>query len=356
MRSSTLLEDFGNLLPWNLSRRRCFVSMIFGAFISGSVQQHKLALGFSFYGSSTAKTASICARIRGFLRDFILNEDDFARALTTISGRKGPYRLALDRTNWKFGSLHINFLVLAVVVNHTIAFPIFWIMLPKAGNSNSTERINIIQKFINVFGVENIQELTADREFIGKVWVDFLIQNNVPFCIRIKENRLVEWGDQTKAMRSFFSHLKGKKTRFIEVVLDGHPLSFQGARTPTGDLIIVMSNQKSSRNLLKKYKNRWTIELLFKHLKSNGFNLEETHLIHLERLKKMFAVVTMAFLLAFLTGRQQEKKAPTSYKKTVNAPLFSTFRRGFDWIRRLILRDKNEAIKHFQTLFQKIIR
>lgn len=356
MRPSTLLEDFGNLLPWNLSRRRCFVSMIFGVFTSASVQQHKMARGFRLHEANSAKTESICTRIRNFLRDFSINEGEFAQALIKISGLKGPYTLALDRTNWKFGCLHINFLVLAVVVNHTVAFPILWTLLPKAGNSNSKERIHILQRFMDLFGADRIHEITADREFIGKVWIDFLVQNKIPFCIRIKENRLLDWGNQTKAIRCFFKHLKGKKSRFMEADLDGHRLFFEGARTPTGDLIIVMSNKHGARNLLKKYKNRWTIELLFKHLKSNGFNLEETHLVHLDRLNKLFAVVTMACVLAFLTGKQQEKISKTPYKKTVKALLFSTFRRGFDWIRQLIDEGGNKAIKHFQKLFEKIIR
>lgn len=356
MHPSTLLEDFGNLLPWNLSRRRCFVSMIFGVFTSASVQQHKMARGFRLHESSHAKNDSICTRIRNFFRDFTINEGEFAQALIKTTGLKGPYTLALDRTNWKFGGLHINFLVLAVVVNNTVAFPIFWTLLPKAGNSNSTERIHILQSFIDLFGSNMIHEITADREFIGKVWIDFLIQNTIPFCIRIKENRLVDWGTQTKSIRCFFKHLNGRKSRFMEVNLDGHRLFFQGALTPTGELIIVMSNQDRSRNLLKKYKKRWTIELLFKNLKSNGFNLEETHMRHLERLHKLFAVVTMAFILAFLTGKQQEKIYKTPYKKTVRAPLFSTFRRGFDWIRQLIDEGKNKVIKHFQDLFGKIIR
>lgn len=356
MHPSPLLEGFGNLLPWNLSRRRCFVSMIFGVFTSASVQQHKMARGFRLHETSHAKTDSICTRIRNFFRDFTINEGEFAQALIKISGLKGPYTLALDRTNWKFGGLDINFLVLAVVVNHTIAFPIFWTLLPKAGNSNSRERIHILQTFIDLFGADMIHEITADREFIGKVWIDFLIQNKVPFHIRIKENRLVDWGAKTKSMRCFFNHLKGNKSRFMEVDLDGHHLFFEGALTPTGELIIVMSNKQGARNLLKKYKNRWTIELLFKHLKSNGFNLEETHVRHLERLHKLFAVVTMACVLAFLTGKQQEKISKTPYRKTVKSPLFSTFRRGFDWIRQLIDGGENKAIKHFQKLFGKIIR
>lgn len=61
----------------------------------------------------------------------------------------------------------------------------------KAGNSNTQERINLIEQFISHFGSERIQCLTADREFRGQDWVCFLKQNNIPFCIRIPTNTQV---------------------------------------------------------------------------------------------------------------------------------------------------------------------
>jgi hypothetical protein len=47
-----------------------------------------------------------------------------------------PYRLAMDRTNWKFGKTDINVLVLAVVYQG-VAFPLMFKMLPKFGNSHT---------------------------------------------------------------------------------------------------------------------------------------------------------------------------------------------------------------------------
>jgi hypothetical protein len=56
---------------------------------------------------------------------------------------KGPLFLALDRTNWKFGRIDINLLVLAVVVANQFSIPILWKALPKKGNSNTHERIDL---------------------------------------------------------------------------------------------------------------------------------------------------------------------------------------------------------------------
>jgi len=176
-----------------------------------------------------------------------------------------------------------------------------------------------------------------------------------PFYIRIKENRLVEWGDQMKHIRAFFSHLKGREKRHIQFEFEGHTLYFAGTRSPEGDLVIILSNQDIGRKMLKIYKTRWTIELLFRHCKSNAFNLEDTHLVHLERIEKLFAVVCSALVICFLVGKFEVGKSPTPYKKTVRAPAFSVFRRGFDRLRKLMVQGSEKAFQLLATLLPETI-
>jgi len=172
---AALLERYQTLLPWNLARTKCFVSMILGMISSGSVQQHKTALGFT----GAAKQKSVCTRISNFLKTFNLDFSDYAVAILEMADRKGPLLLALDRTNWKFGRIDINLMVLAVVVSNQFSIPILWKALPKKGNSNTAERIDLLQIFIDIFGAQRIAALTADREFIGKEWIDYLIKNKI---------------------------------------------------------------------------------------------------------------------------------------------------------------------------------
>jgi hypothetical protein len=54
---NTPLETYTTLFRWNLARRKYFVSMILGIVSSGSVKQHKTAIGFS--GSATQ--LSVCS-------------------------------------------------------------------------------------------------------------------------------------------------------------------------------------------------------------------------------------------------------------------------------------------------------
>lgn len=61
------------------------------------------------------------------------------------------FRLTMDRTNWKFGKQSINVLVLAVVY-HGVAFPLLFRLLPRFGNSNTDERIELVERYIRLFG------------------------------------------------------------------------------------------------------------------------------------------------------------------------------------------------------------
>src|SRR5260221_83871 len=118
--------------------------MILGMITSGSVQQHKTALGFK----GPTKQKSVCTRISNFLKTFDFDFAEYARAIVEMAGLQGPLFLALDRTNWKFGRIDINLLVLAIVVKDQFSIPILWKALPKKGNSNTLERIDLLQIFI----------------------------------------------------------------------------------------------------------------------------------------------------------------------------------------------------------------
>ena len=60
--------------------------------------------------------------------------------------------------------------------------------LDKAGNSNTAERLDLLEKFNKIFGFKRIKSLAADREFIGTKWFKELHKHNIPYFIRVKEN------------------------------------------------------------------------------------------------------------------------------------------------------------------------
>jgi hypothetical protein len=154
--------------------------------------------------SSRAKEESNYKRLQRFLSDFELPYAQLAQFVLKLLGVEGPYTLALDRTNWKVGSVEINILLLSIVHGGT-GFPIVWIILPKAGNSHTLERITLLEIFLDLFGAQNIASLLGDREFIGRNWFRFLKKHRIRFQMRLRANTRVcnAHGRRVQAWRLF---------------------------------------------------------------------------------------------------------------------------------------------------------
>jgi hypothetical protein len=73
------------------------------------------------------------------------------KMVMSIAGIPQPWVLSIDRTNWSFDNTHFNILMLCVVYEG-IGYPLMWTMLDKKkGNSNSTERMNLLERFEKLF-------------------------------------------------------------------------------------------------------------------------------------------------------------------------------------------------------------
>jgi len=112
------------------------------------------------------------------------------KLIFSLLHEKDKLVLSIDRTNWKFGDKNINILMLGVSYKN-VAFPIMFKMLNKRGNSNTSERIALVQDFIDCFGKDCIDCLLADREFVGEQWLNFLNSKGIRYFIRIRNNFII---------------------------------------------------------------------------------------------------------------------------------------------------------------------
>lgn len=224
-----------------------------------------------------------------------------------------------------------------------------FVELDKAGNSNTLERIDLLQKFDKVFGFNRIKSLMADREFIGQKWFQMLDEKNIPYYIRMKDNTLLPWGAEPIHARNLFHHLIPKQVRLVEKQMYGHTVYFSGTRSKAGELVIIMTNQKRSpEKILSQYRNRWSIEELFRKLKTSGFNWENTHMKKSERLVSLLIILGFALLIAFLMG--QRVKIP--WKNTLGYPLYSVFKQGLIHFQFLVAQSVTDAIEDILNLLK----
>ena len=92
------------------------------------------------------------------------------------------------------------------IADQGLAIPIIWEILPKKGNSQTTERIDVMDKFAALLGKERVVYLTGDREFIGKQWFKYL-SFNWGFRIRIHHTDLIGDGRRYLTGNVIFSSL-----------------------------------------------------------------------------------------------------------------------------------------------------
>lgn len=323
----------------NLARIKLMAMFICALCKVQTVCFERLAAGFKH----TAQKDSSLRRIQRFMADYMLDTHLIAKLVFSLLPHKPPYTLTMDRTNWKFGSKDINVLVLAVCYRG-VAFPVLFSMMPKCGNSNTAERIDILNRYITLFGRDTIAYLTADREFVGEDWIKYLNHERIEYHIRVRENF---WTFNPKTQKRYklswlFGGLKLNQPQFLhQIHYVNNQLCYLSASRVMGkegkpELQIIISFCKPEI-ACKIYKERWQIETAFKALKTSGFNIERTHLTELERIEKLFALVIIAFTWAYLIGIFLHENIKPIRLLNNGRKAKSFFKYGLNYIERVLL-------------------
>lgn len=338
---SELETTLVHFLDWNKARISFLIRVLHALFFVRTVNLTQIAQAFS----SSAKEESIYRRIQRFFQNFSFDMSFVAVLACKFFTWGEPCVLLLDRTNWKWGKTHINILVLSI--EHLgIGIPIFWMVLKTGGNSNTKDRIKILKRVISVIGKKNIRVLLADREFIGEAWFRFLIKQDIPFVIRIKQNSMVEG-----IRKGYFVPVStlllqlGRKKSIVNhiVVLWKHRL-FVSVEHPKGakEPLIVVSNRELP-NPVELYRWRWGIETLFECLKSRGFRMEDTHMINPKKIEKLLFILAIAVCWAYKIGELKAREAPIAVKNH-RRKRKSLFRLGLDLIRQVLFRKDESSL------------
>ena len=82
-------------------------------------------------------------RIDRFFREVSFESELFAKLMLALLPVKTGLVITLDRTNWSLGCCTINILMLGVAYKG-LAFPLLWTLLSKKGNSDTRERLDLI--------------------------------------------------------------------------------------------------------------------------------------------------------------------------------------------------------------------
>lgn len=336
-------------VTWNRARIN-FVAKFLVALIQ--VRSVNLAEVASVFAGGALKESHY-KRIQRFLRHFELPYAAVAAFVLKLLGVPRPWALTIDRTDWYLGQTPLNILVLGVVHQGT-AFPLLWVVLPKKGCSSTAERIALLDEFGRLFGFAAVAYLCADREFIGKDWFGYLRRKGIPCRIRIRANTKVTNGrGRVVQARQLFRHCRVGHGEALggARLLWGERWYVTGMRLPKGEYVIIVSEREVA-TALEEYARRWEVETLFGCLKTRGFCLEATHVTDPERLRKLLALVALAFCWAHVTGEWLSAQRPLPVKKHGRKAV-SIFRHGLDHLRRILC---NQLCEAERVAFRRVIK
>lgn len=339
---SGLQKTLSHSLDWNKARLSCLIQILQALFLVRTVNLTQIAEAFQ----QSAKTQSSYRRIQRFFQSFSFDMGFIVILVCKFFTWGEPCVLIMDRTNWKWGKIDINILMLSV--EHSgIGIPLFWTVLDKGGTSSTSDRVSILKKIIKAIGKGNIPVLLADREFIGEAWFRFLIEEEIPFVIRVKKNFMVEGIRNGYAIPigALLRKLgRKKKLENQKVILWKHRL-FGSVRRAKGakEPMIVVSNRELEAPL-ELYRWRWGIETLFSCLKSRGFRLEETHMVDPMKIEKLLFVLAIAVCWAYKIGELKTRQVPIPTKKHGRKQK-SIFRLGLDLIREVLFRGDESPLQ-----------
>lgn len=336
----------------NLARKKFIALFVLAMIKTRAVQFCEVAQALN----DEVKASSNETRIQDFFREVELDYEQLAILLAMFLPRKGKVTLCVDRTEWDFGKCQVNVLMITVRCRH-VSIPLYFEMLDNnSGNSNTDDRIRLLRKCIHLLG-NRIGLFLADREFIGHRWLKFLKDRGILFCVRVpKHHKVIRQAGLEEHAHTIEQLLKGRKTlRLSACRVDGIWGNIYVKALKDGDLLFLFGTAKTEF-LAQFYKKRWGIECFFQNVKSRGFDLESTHLKNLAKLKKLVALVSIAYAVVASIGIHQHLQEKPIAVKNHGYKENSFARRGIDIVREGLRRDWKETFQLFLDWVIRLLR
>lgn len=331
-----LLDKFKELVPkWKTSHVKNTLLMVALLLEEKTVSLWKLkgSVG-KLLGNTATDPRSHYQRLKRWLK---LGDGDRSIWLGMLQAAAGLLEkksrfLILDGSSWKWGGVKRHFLTLSVLYQG-VSIPIWWQDLRKLGISSQWERKLLLWMARKVLHLRG-KVLLADREYIGTQWFETLRQAGLGFVIRLRKGN---YEQELEARGRSVSKLENKaKARLGKLVwkkftLQGHGyyyvLKAYRSRGGSIEFLRLIATVTPAR-AMEGYGYRYRIESMFRHLKSNGFDVESLNVKTPCRVELLMAALVLAYTLSVVYGLKNYKRR-IGIKKH-GSPEMSVFRYGLD--------------------------
>lgn len=184
-----------------------------------------------------------------------------------------------------------------------------------------------------------------------------MIGQDIDFFIRIPKSYNIEVNGQSlKAELLLSSRISCKLDNVTVLGIKGLSVALKKTKDKKGkdDFLIVLTNTLAYL-ALKNYRERWSIEAMFQDFKTQGFNLESSHLNEPYKIVKLMYLVSLAYCFCLHAGLHYEKEERKIPKKTHGYRAYSLFRKGLDCLRAIFGKKIPQAMELWHQLINNFI-
>jgi len=267
--------------------------------------------------------------------------------------------LILDATTWRVGQKPIHLLTLCILYRNT-AIPIYWRQLNKKGHSSEVERQQLMTEALLYYRLQG-KILLADREYVGEKWLRYLYSEGIDFVVRLSAGcyRLpISAAPGPVYSKLSRQALRRKRGVIKQFVLNGCSLSIVMLKNPKNDpdepLLYFISSLVHKVKITEAYRRRWRIETCFKHLKTQGFNIEDLNFKNDGKIMLLIAIVVMAYVLSLREAFESGSLKQKVYRDGSSSMAVSFFRQGITSLRRHV-QSLVIFIRYLETISQALI-
>ena len=224
--------------------------------------------------------------------------------------------LALGRTQWQ----EVNVLMASVIYRGR-ALPLYWQFLSHSGSSGLVQQQAVLRPLLALLKPDQVVVL-GDREFCSVQLAQWLCQEQLSFCLRLRCNEYVQ--DGTGSVEQLQNvGLKPGQSQFFKQVKVTKPVGvglFNVAcywkRAYRGhcekSAWFLLTNLPSLGAAVKAYQHRMGTEAFFRDYKSGGYQVESTRL-NPQRLSGLFVLLALAYTSAVIQGHEVRAQGLARY-------------------------------------------
>jgi hypothetical protein len=160
-------------------------------------------------------------------------------------------------------------------------------------------------------------------------------------------------GRKKFSVKVFHRYMRGRKQSQMEMVLENGSIihlvvveNENKAQKNAEPYVFLLTNLSEPSQAPAIYRRCYRIEPCYKHLKSNGFQLEQLNLKGQHKTDLIFSMLTLIYTMAVVQGLWKNEQQPVQQKvlNQEKSPEISTFLKGLIALK--------EAIYNLQTFFE----